>query len=85
LGIGHQGWPKQVDILRPVPAVDIESDQRPGRHDTPHQEYADAQSRLPNHHRDPFDRMLIAQSQVEGIALFSNEALFDLYGVARIW
>jgi PIN domain nuclease of toxin-antitoxin system len=48
-------------------------------------EYADAQSRLPSHHRDPFDRLLIAQSQVEGIALVSNEGIFDLYGVSRVW
>ncbi|MEX2142041.1 MAG: type II toxin-antitoxin system VapC family toxin [Pirellulales bacterium] len=48
-------------------------------------DYADAQSRLPNHHRDPFDRMLIAQSQVEGISLVSNEPMFDRYGVSRIW
>jgi PIN domain nuclease of toxin-antitoxin system len=48
-------------------------------------DYADAQTRLPNHHRDPFDRMLVAQSQVEGISLVSNEAIFDRYGVFRIW
>jgi PIN domain nuclease of toxin-antitoxin system len=40
---------------------------------------------LPGAHRDPFDRMLIAQAQVEGIALVSNETLFDGYGVRRIW
>jgi PIN domain nuclease of toxin-antitoxin system len=48
-------------------------------------DYADAQSRLANHHRDPFDRMLIAQSQLEGISVVSNEAVFDRYGVSRIW
>ncbi|OAH98483.1 twitching motility protein PilT [Methylomonas methanica] len=40
---------------------------------------------LPGPHRDPFDRMLIAQAQAENIALISNEALFDSYGVRRIW
>ena len=36
-------------------------------------------------HRDPFDRMLIAQSLSEGLALISNEAPFDSFGVVRIW
>jgi len=36
-------------------------------------------------HRDPFDRLLIAQSQIEQAALVSNEALFDDWGVDRLW
>ncbi len=40
---------------------------------------------LPNHHQDPWDRMLIAQAQAEGLALLSNEVLFDAYGVQRVW
>jgi PIN domain nuclease of toxin-antitoxin system len=36
-------------------------------------------------HRDPFDRMLIAQAQLEGLSFVSNERLFDRFGVARIW
>lgn len=36
-------------------------------------------------HRDPFDRLLIAQSLVERIPLVSNEAVFDTFGVERIW
>jgi PIN domain nuclease of toxin-antitoxin system len=40
---------------------------------------------LPHHHRDPFDRMLVAQSLVEGMPLVSVEALFDEYGIQRIW
>ena len=40
---------------------------------------------LPGPHRDPFDRMLIAQSQAENIPLISNESLFDGYGIRRIW
>ena len=35
--------------------------------------------------KDPFDRMLIAQSILEGIPLVSNEAGFDMFGVSRIW
>jgi len=36
-------------------------------------------------HKDPFDRFLIAQSLVENCPLASNEALFDAFGVNRIW
>ncbi|MGH6652859.1 MAG: type II toxin-antitoxin system VapC family toxin [Sphingopyxis sp.] len=40
---------------------------------------------LPIPHRDPFDRMLIAQAQIEELALISNEAMFDQFGVVRFW
>ena len=40
---------------------------------------------LPGPHRDPFDRMLIAQAQAENIPIISNEASFDRYGVRRLW
>lgn len=40
---------------------------------------------LPGEHRDPFDRMLIAQAIVEGLTLVSNERLFDAFGVDRLW
>ena len=48
-------------------------------------EYADVQATLPGHHRDPFDRMLIAQAQVEDIPLATNEETFDRYGIKRLW
>ena len=37
------------------------------------------------HHRDPFDRLLIAQAMVEELSLVSNEGVFDLYRVKRVW
>lgn len=40
---------------------------------------------LPLHHRDPFDRLLIAQALVEGMPLLSNDAAFDAYLVKRLW
>jgi len=40
---------------------------------------------LPFHHRDPFDRLIIAQSLVESVQVISNDTLFDQYGVDRIW
>jgi len=36
-------------------------------------------------HKDPFDRLLIAQSQVEGMVLVSNEQLFDGFAAQRLW
>jgi len=40
---------------------------------------------LPIPHKDPFDRLLIAQAIVEDMLLVSNEALFDGFGVGRLW
>jgi len=48
-------------------------------------DYASAQIALPLHHRDPFDRLLVAQAQVEKIAIVSSDAVFDQYGITRIW
>jgi len=40
---------------------------------------------LPLHHRDPFDRMLIAQAQRRKMALISRDKVLDAYGIPRIW
>ncbi len=48
-------------------------------------EAADLISGLPQHHRDPFDRLLIAQSLLEGLVLVSADTRFDAYGVNRLW
>jgi len=40
---------------------------------------------LPGPLRDPFDRMLIAQAQMEELVIISNELIFDSYGVQRLW
>jgi PIN domain nuclease of toxin-antitoxin system len=40
---------------------------------------------LPLHHRDPFDRLLIAQAKAEKLTIVSSDAVFDRYGVDRIW
>jgi PIN domain nuclease of toxin-antitoxin system len=47
--------------------------------------HAEAAGALPGPHRDPFDRMLIAQALVEDFDLVSNERAFDAYGVRRLW
>lgn len=48
-------------------------------------DYADHQTGLPLHHRDPFDRLLVAQSLVESIPIISANAHLDPYGIIRIW
>lgn len=40
---------------------------------------------LPLHHRDPFDRLLIAQSLQEGWDIISIDEKFDAYGIRRLW
>ncbi|WP_348982568.1 type II toxin-antitoxin system VapC family toxin [Oscillatoria acuminata] len=40
---------------------------------------------LPMHHRDPFDRLIIAQGIVEQIPIISADAVFDAYPIQRIW
>lgn len=42
-------------------------------------------AQLPFHHRDPFDRLLIAQALVEGVQILSSDVVFDQYGVSRLW
>jgi PIN domain nuclease of toxin-antitoxin system len=40
---------------------------------------------LPQHHRDPFDRMLAVQSAAENLILASRDPVFSLYGISTIW
>lgn len=40
---------------------------------------------LPNHHKDPFDRLIISQSIVEQLPIISIDQVFDDYGVKRLW
>ena len=44
-----------------------------------------ASQNLPFHHKDPFDRILIAQTLTENLSIVSIETIFDGYGVERIW
>jgi PIN domain nuclease of toxin-antitoxin system len=48
-------------------------------------QHAHLLSTLPLHHRDPFDRMLVAQALVEHLPLVSADAQLDSYGVDRRW
>ena len=40
---------------------------------------------LPLHHRDPFDRLLIAQAMVKQIPILSADSAFDAYSIQRLW
>jgi len=42
-------------------------------------------ARLPFHHRDPFDRLLIAQAIVEQMPIVSGDTAFDAYAITRLW
>lgn len=75
-------WPEIADLLG-----DLDGYLRGQRFETlaltsRHAEIAGA---LDIPHRDPFDRMLIAQAEVEKARLVSSEALFDGFGVKRLW
>jgi len=48
-------------------------------------EHALALDKLPSHHKDPFDRLLIAQAQVEEAVLISKDPIFSEYSVKVIW
>jgi PIN domain nuclease of toxin-antitoxin system len=52
-------------------AIDVEHGQRAGL--------------LPGDHKDPFDRMLIAQAQAENMPVVSTDKIFDHYRARRIW
>ena len=47
--------------------------------------HAAAVETLPLHHGDPFDRLIIAQAQTEGLSLVTRDAVFRDYGVRIIW
>jgi PIN domain nuclease of toxin-antitoxin system len=47
--------------------------------------HAEAVASLPQHHRDPFDRMLVVQCQSEGLALVTHDRHLAAYGVDIVW
>lgn len=48
-------------------------------------EHAERVATLPHHHRDPFDRMLIAQAQIEGLSIATRDDRLEPYGVDLVW
>jgi PIN domain nuclease of toxin-antitoxin system len=75
-------WPEIADLLG-----DLDGYLRNQRFETlpltP--QHAEIAGNLDIPYRDPFDRMLIAQAQVEGAQFVSNEMLFDGFDVNRLW
>ena len=47
--------------------------------------HAELAGQLPIEHKDPFDRLLIAQARIDDMPLISNEKLFDRFGIGRVW
>lgn len=47
--------------------------------------HAAAVATLPLNHRDPFDRLLIAQAHIEGTPIVSADTAFDAYSIVRLW
>lgn len=47
--------------------------------------HGQAAGALPGPHRDPFDRMLVAQAILDNLVLVSNERIFHAFGVQRLW
>jgi PIN domain nuclease of toxin-antitoxin system len=50
-----------------------------------HLQHLEIVTRLPFHHRDPFDRLLVAQALVEELPLVSSDTMLDSYGIERFW
>ncbi len=48
-------------------------------------DHALAVTALPFHHRDPFDRLLIAQAHIEGATMVTTDSIFARYGISRLW
>jgi PIN domain nuclease of toxin-antitoxin system len=47
--------------------------------------HADRVGSLPPHHRDPFDRLLVAQADIEGLRLVTADSNLDRYGIDIVW
>jgi PIN domain nuclease of toxin-antitoxin system len=48
-------------------------------------EHAELVATLPFHHRDPFNRLIVAQSKIDRFPIIGQDETFDLYGVRRPW
>lgn len=47
--------------------------------------HADRVGTLPMHHRDPFDRLLVAQAAIEDLTLITADARISAYGIDVVW
>jgi PIN domain nuclease of toxin-antitoxin system len=69
-------------VAADVPAAILSQNFRPLAIGVSH---AQAAAQLPDLHRDPFDRLLIAQSNLEGMRWVSGDSTLDAYGISRLW
>jgi PIN domain nuclease of toxin-antitoxin system len=74
--------PGAIDVASDLPAILVQQRFESLAITVGHAQHAGS---LAIPHRDPFDRMLIAQAQIERLPLISNEEIFDNYAVQRLW
>jgi PIN domain nuclease of toxin-antitoxin system len=74
--------PRAVDVAADLAAIVTAQAFTPLEITIPHAQRA---GRLPGEHRDPFDRMLAAQAQIEDLPIVSNDPVFTGFGIERIW
>lgn len=80
VSIGRLSIPKPLDIFVPKQLRANRSGLLPIR-----LKHTYVVSKLPLHHRDPFDLLLVAQAQTEGMPLISADVRLDDYGITRLW
>jgi PIN domain nuclease of toxin-antitoxin system len=78
--LGKSALPEPADVFVPTQLVDLQVSLLPI--ELPH---ALGVSTLPLHHRDPFDRLLVAQSLIESLPMISADGVLDVYGLVRLW
>jgi PIN domain nuclease of toxin-antitoxin system len=78
--LGKLSLPLAYEELFPQKLFDLGFHVLPIRHTHLHQ-----MIKLPRHHGDPFDRLLIAQAQVEGYTMVSCDSHFPAYGISLLW
>ena len=74
--------PRALAVAADVPAAMASQGFAPLSITTAHAQRAGS---LPGSHRDPFDRMLVAQADLEGLPIVSIDAVFEEYRVTRLW
>ena len=80
---GWPSWPSRAELGKLELSLDLAADAgKEGLRALPIEaERAVAAARLPQHHRDPFDRMLIAQAQLGGFTVVTRDPAFRAYDV----
>ena len=75
-------WPQVAAVAANVTFAITDNGFEPLPVTVPHAQHAGA---LAGAHKDPFDRLLVAQSLRDGYVLVSNDKAFDVFGVHRLW